>query len=101
MRNILFIGRKGCNACEYQRETVIEPLRQKYPDNVSVHYNWDASIARVNAAKTITRIPLTVVECNGVEEFRYDGALTFEELEEIINCNHATLTIDEVLDGNI
>lgn len=97
MRNILFIGRKGCNACEYQRETVIEPLRQKYPDNVSVHYNWDAAIARVNAAKTITRIPLVVVECNGVEEFRYDGALTFEELESIIKCESATLTLEEVI----
>ena len=97
MRNILYIGRKGSNACEYQRETVIEPLRQKYPDNVSVHYNWDAAIARVNAAKTITRIPLTVVECNGVEEFRYDSALTFEELEGIVNSNASTLTIDEVI----
>ena len=97
MRNIIYIGRRGCNACEYQRETVIEPLRQKYPDNVSVHYNWDDVIARVNAAQKITRIPLTVVECDGREEFRYGGALTFEELEGIINCESKTLTLDEVI----
>lgn len=97
MRDIIFIGRKGCNACEYQRETVIEPLRQKYPDNVSVHYNWDDVIARVNADKKITRIPLTVVVCDGCEEFRYVGAFTFEELEEIIKCNAPMLTLDEVI----
>lgn len=97
MRNIIYIGRKGCNACEYQRETVIEPLRQKYPENVSVHYNWDDVIARVNAAKTITRIPLIVVDCDGNEEFRYNGSLTFEELEEIINCDAPTLTLDEAI----
>ena len=97
LRDIIFIGRKGCNACEYQRETVIEPLRQKYPDNVSVHYNWDDVIARVNADKKITRIPLTVVAHDGCEEFRYDGALTFEELEAIIKCDASTLTLDEVI----
>lgn len=101
MRDIIFIGRKGCNACEYQRETVIEPLRQKYPDRVSVHYNWDDAIARVNAKQTITQIPLIVVDKDGSEEFRYSGALTFEELEEIINSNATTLTIEEVLDGDI
>ena len=101
MRDIIFIGRKGCNACEYQRETVIEPLRQKYPDNVSVHYNWDDVIARVNEAKTITTIPLVVVEHDGCEEFRYVGAFTLEELEAVINCSRSVLTVEEVLDGNI
>lgn len=99
MRNIIFIGRAGCGACSRVRTLVIEPLAKRYPNNVSIHYNWDDVTERVNRRKTIKRIPLVVVEKDGREEFRYCGELSIEKLAAIVECENETLTLDDVLGG--
>lgn len=100
MRNVIFIGRAGCNSCWYLYETVIKPLQERYKRNVSVHYGWDATVQRVNKRKQITRIPLIVVERDGREEFRYSGRLEPEELAAIIEYEGDTITLDDVLGGD-
>lgn len=95
MRNVVFIGREGCNPCHYLMETVVQPLIDDYPDNVSAHYGWDRKIAKVNERKKITHIPLFVIERDGVEEFRCSGRLTYDQLADIIECD--SLTVEEVL----
>lgn len=50
----------------------------------------------VNARQTIDKIPLIVVEKDGVEEFRYHGWMNLKDLEDIILCEQETLTLEEV-----
>ena len=99
MRNIVYIGQPGCNACYALLESTIMPLYERHPANVSVHFRWDEAIERVNRRKTITRVPLIVVENGDAEEFRYSGALSVAQLEGIIMCERGTLTLEEVLGG--
>lgn len=100
MREVVYIGRAGCGACRHLREAVIEPLAESYPGNVSIHDSgWDRTMERVNSAQPITRVPLIVVEHDGREEFRFSGALTYDQLEGIVTCDAETLSVREVLDG--
>lgn len=96
MRTIVYIGRAGCTSCTRLRLESIEPLRELYPENVEVHSGYDGKIAEVNARQTIDKIPLIVVEKDGVEEFRYHGWMSLKDLEEIILCKQETLTLEEV-----
>lgn len=50
----------------------------------------------MNARQTIDKIPLIVVEKDGVEEFRYHGWMNLKDLEDIILCEQETLTLEEV-----
>lgn len=87
MRKIIYIGDKSCRPCRHYKKTVIDPLMEKYPDQVEVHIGWDAKIAKVTARKEITRVPLVVVENDGEEEFRFNPLLvSAEQLEEIVLC---------------
>lgn len=97
MRNIVFIGADYCASCNTLRAKVAEPLHRLYPDNVSIHHGFDDKVAEVDGRKTIDHIPLIVVEKDGVEEFRYSGGLSLEEIEDIILSDRDTLTLDEVL----
>lgn len=97
MRKIIYIGRAGCTSCAKLRRDVIEPLRQLYPDNVSVHSGFDPKIQEVNNRHEIKRIPLIVVEKDGVEEFRYSGFVPLYTLEDIILSTKETLTLEEVI----
>lgn len=101
MRNIVFITRSGCSTCLNLLKTAITPLKERYPDNVEIHSNWDDKIAQVNKRCAITRIPLFVVENQGREEFRFAGRLSYEELEEIVTCESEVLALDDVLDGAV
>lgn len=96
MRTIIYIGRAGCTSCTRMRLESIEPLKELYPENIEVHSGYDSKIAEVNARQTITKIPLIVVEKDGVEEFRYNGWLGLKDLEDIILCEQETLTLEEV-----
>lgn len=97
MRSIVFIGADYCAACNTLRRTVAEPLKELYPDNVSIHHAFDAKVAEVDARKTIDHIPLVVIEKDGAEEFRCSGGLSINALEDIILCDRDTLTAEEVL----
>ena len=95
MRNIVYIGRAGCTSCTRLRMESIEPLKELYPENVEVHSGYDGKIAEINARQTIDKIPLIVVEKDGVEEFRYHGWMSLNDLEDIILCKRETLTLEE------
>lgn len=97
MRTIVYIGRAGCTFCTRLRLESIEPLKELYPKNVEVHSGYDSKIAEVNARQTIDKIPLIVVEKDGVEEFRYHGWICLKDLEDIILCKKEDLTLEEVL----
>lgn len=96
MRTIVYIGRAGCTSCTRLRLESIEPLKELYPENVEVHSGYDSKIAEVNARQTIDKIPLIVVEKDGVEEFRYHGWICLNDLEDIILCKKEDLTLEEV-----
>lgn len=96
MRTIIYIGRAGCTSCTRLRLESIEPLKELYPENVEVHSGYDSKIAEVNARQTIDKIPLIVVEKDGVEEFRYHGWIGFNDLEDIILCKKEDLALEEV-----
>ena len=96
MRNIVYIVRAGCTSCTRLRMESIEPLKELYPENVEVHSGYDGKIAEINARQTIDKIPLIVVEKDGVEEFRYHGWMSLNDLEDIILCKRETLTLEEV-----
>lgn len=96
MRTIVYIGRAGCTSCTRLRLESIEPLRELYPESVEVHSGYDSKIAEVNARQTIDKIPLIVVEKDGVEEFRYHGWTGFNDLENIILCKKEDLALEEV-----
>lgn len=96
MRTIVYIGRAGCTSCTRLRLESIEPLKELYPENVEVHSGYDSKIAEVNARQTIDKIPLIVVEKDGVEEFRYHGWIGLNDLENIILCKKEDLTLEEV-----
>lgn len=96
MRTIVYIGRAGCTSCTRLRLESIEPLKELYPENIEVHSGYDSKIAEVDARKTIDKIPLIVVEKDGVEEFRYHGWMSLKDLEGIILCGKEDLTLEEV-----
>ena len=96
MRNIVYIGRAGCTSCTRLRMEAKEPLKELYPENVEVHSGYDGKIAEINARQTIDKIPLIVVEKDGVEEFRYHGWMSLNDLEDIILCKREALTLEEV-----
>ncbi len=96
MRTIVYIGRAGCTSCTRLRLESIEPLKELYPENVEVHSGYDSKIAEVDARQTIDKIPLIVVEKDGVEEFRYHGWMSLKDLEDIILCGKEDLTLEEV-----
>ena len=96
MRNIVYIGRAGCTSCTRLRMESIEPLKELYPENVEVHSGYDGKIAEINARQTIDKRPRIVVEKDGVEEFRYHGWMSLNDLEDIILCKRETLTLEEV-----
>ena len=99
MRDVIFIGRKGCSSCYYALETIVKPLMEKQPDHISYHYEWDAVIERVNRRAEIKEIPLYVIENHGEEEFRVHGMLTYDDVKAIIECEMEVLTLDDVLNG--
>ena len=99
MRHVAFIGFAGCGACDGILESVVKPLMERYPNNVSAHYGWDETIARVNKRKEITNVPLFVIENGGREDFRYVGRLGIEELAAIIECERDAISLDDVLGG--
>lgn len=97
MRNIVYIGDRSCKSCKFYKETVIEPLMERYPNNVEVHVGYDAKIAEADARKKITHVPTVVVESDGREEFRFSAFLKLGELEDIINCNADASAFEGVL----
>ena len=99
-RNIVYIGQPGCSSCLALLETTIAPLYEEHPESVSVHFKWDSTIERVNRRKTITRVPLIVVENDGEEEFRYSGSIGLDALRAIVECEREALTLKEVFDGD-
>ncbi len=96
MRTVHFIGGKGCTLCESLIDSVVKPARERHPEHVFMHFDWDAYIAEANGRCSIARIPLFVVENEGSEEFRFSGAPSLEELESIIACEGETLSFDDV-----
>lgn len=100
MRHVLFIGVYYCGCCNELLDEVVKPLMRKYPDNVTAHYGWDEDIARVNGRKRIRNVPLFVVENGGVEEFRFNGRLSAEQIEGIVTYEGETLTLDDVMGGD-
>lgn len=84
MRKLIYIGDRSCRPCRHYKETVIEPLMEKYPGIIEVHVGFDAKIEEVNARKMITSVPTLVIEDDGIEQFRFSAFLESEKLEAII-----------------
>lgn len=84
MRKLIYIGDPSCKPCKHYKETVVDPLMERYPDRIEVHVGHDKKIEEVNARKCITHVPTIVVERDGVEELRFSAFLESEELESII-----------------
>ena len=97
MRDLIMVARAGCGMCHDILERELAPLIERYPGHVSAHFAWDQTVETVNARKRVTHVPLFVVEHDGVEEFRFTGRLTTDELEEIVTCDAEALTLDDVL----
>lgn len=81
MIKIEYITRRGCPACEIYRETVIEPLTSKYPDQVYEHWAWDGFMEKLNNSKLVTHIPLVVLTDNGEEVLRFSELPSLDQLE--------------------
>lgn len=84
MRKLIYIGDRSCRTCRHYKETVIDPLMEKYPEQIEVHVGFDAKIEEVNARKMITSVPTLVIEDDGVEQFRFSAFLESDKLEAII-----------------
>lgn len=84
MRKLIYIGDRSCRPCRHYKETVIEPLMEKYPGIIEVHVGFDTKIEEVNARKMITSVPTLVIEDDGIEQFRFSAFLESEKLEAII-----------------
>lgn len=87
MRRIIYIGADYCASCNTMRTKIIEPLQKLYPDNVSIHHNFDDTVKAVDDRKVIDTVPLVVVERDGVEEIRFTGFVSMNELEDLILCD--------------
>ena len=98
MRTVHFIGGRGCALCESLVEPVVKPAKERHPEHVFMHFDWDAYIAEANGRCPIARIPLFVIEHEGREEFRFSGALSPEELESIVACEGDTVSFDGIVE---
>ena len=96
MRDVFYISASYCNQCQRIKREIVAPLVEKYPGHVSIHENYDAKIGELDNRKRVNRVPLFVVEKDGVEEFRFAGELSAEEIEAIINYDGEVLTLEEV-----
>lgn len=97
MRRIIYVGDRSCRPCRHYKETVIDPLMERYPGSIEVHTGWDAKIEEINGRCAITRVPTVVVEHDGREEFRFTAFLEPEQLEDIILCDSESLTAEEAM----
>lgn len=97
MRRLIYVGDRSCRPCRHYKETVIDPLIERYPGSIEVHTGWDGKIEEINARREITRVPTIVVEHEGAEEFRFSAFLEPEQLEGIILCDSDALTADQVM----
>lgn len=97
MRNIVYIGDRSCKSCKFYKETVIDPLMERYPNNVEVHVGYDRKVGQVDAREKIKEVPMLVVEKDGCEEFRFSAFLGFDALEAIVTCESDVLTAEEAL----
>lgn len=84
MRTLVYIGDPTCEPCVAYKRAVIEPLMERYPENIEFHVAGDARALEIGARKRVTVYPTIVVERGGEEEFRFTAFLQPEELAEII-----------------